>query len=94
MKPADNFDLKKFITENKLNTKPNLKENTNEKSIDDISFQMYNDRIYQEWVDNMWDYLEKYKPGFSEQDVLEFLKYAQSSLAEEVDNNIQTYFHP
>jgi hypothetical protein len=91
MKPADNFDLRKFITENKLSS---TNENETIKSIDNIGFQMYDDRIYQEWVDDMWEYLEKYRPGFSEQDVLEFLKYAQSSLAEEVDNNIQTYFHP
>jgi hypothetical protein len=59
-----------------------------------ISFEMHDRGVYQKWVDDIFETLEREKPGFTEQDVQELLKYCQQSLKEELENNIDTYFHP
>ena len=66
----------------------------NVKSVADIDYKMYSDLTYQHWVDDMFDYLDIHKPGFTENDVKELLGYAQDSLAETIETNIQTYFKP
>jgi len=66
----------------------------NVKSVADIDYKMYSDLTYQHWVDDMFDYLDIHKPGFTENDVKELLGYAQDSLSETIETNIQTYFKP
>lgn len=90
--------IKMFINTQVLGSgqQPGIAENLikEQKSISDVSYKMYSDRAYQHWVDDMFDYLEINNPEFTENDVRELLKYSKDSLEEEVETNIQTYFHP
>ena len=90
--------IKMFINTQVLGSgqQPGIAENLikEQKSISDVSYKIYSDRVYQHWVDDMFDYLEINNPEFTENDVRELLKYSKDSLEEEVETNIQTYFHP